>query len=123
MAVKCSIFDDREKRLVESNHRRASNRDHWRRGRGNDRNLESSLIGFCLRRGSGIVTAAIITMVAMAIAGGTTIIWISAKSHLRWALGVGLHEPRLRARLRARLRGDFVRLDPNHAAAVQVCNR
>lgn len=121
MAVKCSIFDDREKRLVESNHRRAGNRDHWRRGRGNDRNLESSLIGFCLRRGSGsgVVTAAIITMVAMAIAGGTIIIWISAKSHLRWALRVGLHEPRLRARLR----GDFVRLDPNHAAAVQVCNR
>jgi hypothetical protein len=52
----------------------------------------SSLIGFCLRRGSGssVVTAAIITIVAMAIAGGTAIIWISAESHLWWTLGVGL---------------------------------
>lgn len=52
----------------------------------------SSLIGFCLRKGSGsgAVTAAIITMVTMAIAGGCAIIWISAQSHLWWALGVGL---------------------------------
>jgi hypothetical protein len=52
----------------------------------------SSLIGFCLRKGSGsgVVSTAIITMVAVAIAGGTAIIWISARSHLWWALGVGL---------------------------------
>ena len=53
--------------------------------------LLSGLVGLCLRKATGrtLVTVAIVAMIVVAITGGGAIIWLSAKSHLWWALSIG----------------------------------